>query len=288
MNPAAPLKFGSLEGWTQTARGLHQAAQILGAIRLLTREPVENYLELALRVEKIGVSSENLPSGGSLKLDFQEGTMLVISPSGQVESMTISGRTQAGLLEVLLETLHRQGQPLVEAIDGSFESAFLAALKAKHHKLDGSLQVSNTDPMQIDTKLSATYGMALWRTFGAISRWRSRLTGFVTPAVVWSEHFDLSTLWFAGEKHDENAPHMNFGFAPFDAEFDQPYLYAYAYPMPEGFEQLPLATGAQWHTQGWKGMVMPYGVLEASDDPEALIENALEVVFHSLAPSLKP
>jgi hypothetical protein len=281
------LKFPSLIGWADTARGLHRAAQILGAIRMLTREPLENYLELALRVEANGLSSESLPSGGSVALEFAKGVLVVSSASGQRVELPISDRTQAGLLEMMLETLQAQRQPLVEAQDGSFSAAFVAALHAKGHMLDGSLQVTNTDVLQVDLRQGASYGSLLWRAFTAVSRWRARLTGFMTPVVVWAEHFDLSTLWFATEQHNENAPQMNFGFAPFDAEFSQPYLYAYAYPMPENFEALPLPTGAHWHTQGWKGMVLPYDVLEQADDPETLIETTLEAVYQSLAPSLK-
>jgi Family of unknown function (DUF5996) len=285
--PATPTPFPSLEGWSQTAHSLHRAAQILGAIRMFTGTPVENYLELGLRVEAFGLSSEPLPSGGSVELNFVRGELIVSSPSGQRRPILISGQTQASLLEKVLETLHSQGQALVQVKEGSFGMAFLDALHVKHHALDGSLEIMNTDRLVVDVNVAATYARVLWQAFTATSRWRSRLAGFVTPVVVWPEHFDLSTLWFATDQHDEQGSHMNFGFAPFDAEFSQPYLYAYAYPMPEGFETLPLPTGAIWHTEVWKGMVIPYSVLEQSSDPEALIESAFEAVHQTLAPSLQ-
>ena len=276
------MRFPTLKGWTATAHGLHRAAQILGAIRMLVRDPVENYLELALRVLPHGLSSEALPSGGSVELDFTQAALNVIAPNGQREVLPIAGRTQAALLETVLNTLHAQGQALVEAKNGSFTAAFLEALHAKHHTLDGSLQVTSNEVIGVDRQVSADYAHVLWRAFTATARWRSRLTGFVTPVVVWPEHFDLSTLWFQSDQHNENAPHLNFGFAPFDAEYTTPYLYAYAYPMPEGFENLPLPEGAHWHTQGWKGMVLPYSVLEQSGNPEALIEAAFEAVWRVL------
>ncbi len=282
-----PATFPTPEGWSQTAHSLHRAAQILGAIRMFTRTPVENYLELGLRIEAFGLSSEPLPLGGNVELNFVRGEVIVSSSSGQRQSILIGGQTQASLLEKVLETLHSQGQALVQAKDGSFGMAFLDALHAKHHSLDGSLEITNTDRLVVDAKLSANYARVLWSAFTATSRWRSRLSGFVTPVVVWPEHFDLSTLWFATDQHNERGNHMNFGFAPFDTEFSQPYLYAYAYPMPDGFETLPLPTGAIWHTEGWKGMVIPYGVLEQSGDPEALVESVFEAVHQTLAPSLQ-
>ncbi len=284
---ATAATFPILEGWSQTAHSLHRAAQILGAIRMFTRPPVEHYLELGLRIQAFGLSSEPLPSGGNVELNFVRGEVIVSSPSGQRQSILISPQTQASLLEKVLETLHSQDQALVQAKDGLFGMAFLEALHAKHHTLDGSLEIMNTDQLFVDANVGEAYARVLWQAFTATSRWRSRLAGFVTPVVVWPEHFDLSTLWFDTEQHDEQGSHMNFGFAPFDAEFSQPYLYAYASPMPEGFETLPLPTGAIWHTQGWKGMVIPYGVLEHSSDPEALIESAFEAVHQTLAPSLQ-
>lgn len=281
------MKFPSLSGWADTARGLHRAAQILGAIRMLTREPVENYLELALRVLPHGLSSEALPSGGRVELDFERAAMIVTAPSGQGIALSTSGRSQAALLEAVLTTMNAQGQPLVEASSQGFTPNFLKALEAKGHTLNGSLTLTDTERLEVNRKLSADYVRVLWQAFTATARWRARLTGFVTPVVVWPEHFDLSTLWFVTEGHDENAPHMNFGFAPFDAEFDQPYLYAYAYPMPDGFEALPLPDGARWHTQGWKGMLISYDVLESSHDPEGLIESAFETVYGSLGASLR-
>ena len=44
----------------------------------------------------------------------------------------------------------------------------------------------------------------------------SSFFGPQTPIVVWPEHFDLSTLWFPTNDRSDEAPVMNFGFAPFD------------------------------------------------------------------------
>jgi hypothetical protein len=110
----------------------------------------------------------------------------------------------------------------------------------------------------------------------------------MTPIVVWPEHFDLSFLWFAGQQADDRHPHMNFGFAPFSDDLDRPYLYAYAYPMPERFEQLPLPEGATWHTEGWQGMVYPYDTLAASTDPDGQVEAIFAQIDATLAPSCRP
>ena len=117
--------------------------------------------------------------------------------------------------------------------------AMLAALEAKGRApgpKGGGL--TGDAPLAVDAPTSAAYGEALYRVFTAVARFRARLAGPQTPIVVWPEHFDLSTLWFPTGDRSDSAPQMNFGFAPFDSSYPRPYLYAYAYPMPEGFEQL--------------------------------------------------
>ncbi len=281
------MKFPPLTNWEQTSHGLHQAAQVLGAIRMLTRDPVPNYLELALRIEADGLSTERLPSGGEVRLDFERGVVVCAPKDGRAMAVSLAGRTQASLLESILTALHAQDQSLVAQQDGSFSAAFLTALQARNHPLIGSVEIGGTDALEVDRALGAEYAHVLNRVLTATARWRSRLAGFVTPVVVWPEHFDLSTLWFATSEVSESAPQMNFGFAPFDSVDPRPYLYVTAYPMPEGFETLPLPMSARWHTEGWNGAVVPYGELVRAEDPEALIESVFEAIHAVLSPTLR-
>ena len=139
----------------------------------------------------------------------------------------------------------------------------------------------------VDPQVSGQYMDALYRIFTAVARFRARLTGPMTPIVVWPEHFDLSFLWFATDKATDEFPHMNFGFAPFDAETERPYLYAYAYPMPDAFERLPLPARARWHTSGWRGALVPYDALTAVEHPEAEIEAIGAAIYGVLSPTLR-
>jgi hypothetical protein len=281
------MKFPPLENWEQTSHSLHQAAQILGAIRMLTRDPVPNYLELALRIEPDGLSTERLPSGGEVRLDFERGVVVCAPKDGRSMAVTLAGRTQASLLESILAALNAQDQSLVAQKEPSFSATFLAALQAKNHPLIGSVEIGGTDALEVDRALGTEYAHMLNRVFTATARWRSRLAGFVTPVVVWPEHFDLSTLWFATDEVSERAPQMNFGFAPFDSIASRPYLYVTAYPMPDGFEKLPLPMGARWHAQGWNGAIVPYDELARAEDPEALIESMFEAIHAVLSPTFR-
>jgi hypothetical protein len=277
-----------LNNWEASSHSLHRAAQLLGAIRMLVRESVPNFLELALRIEPYGLSTDTLPSGGTVVLDFNKAAVNVNTKDGEYICIHLEGHTQASLLETILKVLASQGQDLVKKKGDSFTEAFLLALHAKGHKLDGSLELTSKASLVVDTNISAEYGQALYRVFTATARWKAKLVGQQTPIVVWPEHFDLSTLWFATDKATESSPHMNFGFAPFDGNHSRPYLYAYAYPMPKDFEKLPLPKPAQWHTSPWKGVYVPYDELAKVENPEVLIESIFEAIYSILAPTLNP
>lgn len=278
--------FPTLSDWETTSHSLHRAAQLLGAIRQLVRVPVRNYLELAMRIEATGLSTDRLPGGGNVLLDFQRVALVYTPAIGEGATIPLAGQSQRSLFEALLRTMAERGETLAPPSGTqSYVAALLAALAAKGHVFQPKPgELTDETPLVINAQTSANYGRTLYRVFSAVARFRARLAGPQTPIVVWPEHFDLSTLWFATNDDHEEAPSMNFGFAPFDQAISDPYLYIYAYPMPEGFERLQLPQGVEWHTEGWKGALVPYAALARADDPELLIESTCEAVYRLLAP----
>jgi hypothetical protein len=281
----------TLAGWDGSSHSLHRAAQLLGTIRQLAFPRQPNYLELALRVEASGLSTDVLPSGGVVLLDFVRAAVVYTPARGERVTILPAGQSQESLLEALLIAMDVRGEGLVSRPDDqwSHTQELLMRLDRLGHPYHPERHgLTDTAPLSVDTGVAADYGQALYRVFTAIARFRARLAGPQTPVVVWPEHFDLSTLWFATNDRGNEAPAMNFGFAPFDASIERPYFYAYAYPMPEGFERLPLPTPARWHTDGWRGVFVAYDDLARADDPEALVEALCEQVYRLLAPTLLP
>ena len=279
----------TLTNWEQTSHSLHKAAMLLGAIRQLVRPREANYLELALRIEPTGLSTDVLPTGGNVLLDFTQAALVYTCPHGERHpAIPLTGHSQVSLLEALLGLMADHDEAIAPPQPGqSYVASFLAALESSGHVFKPKPGELTSDmPLAVDRSVSAEYARAVYRVFTAAARFRARLAGPQTPIVVWPEHFDLSTLWFPTNDRSDTAPLMNFGFAPFDGATERPYLYAYAYPMPEGFETLPLPAPAGWHTEGWKGLFVAYDDLARADDPEALIESLFERVYELLAPIL--
>jgi hypothetical protein len=265
-----------------TAQELRKAAQVIAAIRLLELEHSPHYLEFSLNVKAEGLSTAILPSRGEVTLDFKQSSIRVIAPNGKITSVSLAGNSQVSLFEAVLGAMSIDG--VSSAPDGSRLNALLTAIKAKGRPVvPDRANYADPTPFKIDPQLASDYADAVYHVFTAIARFRARLEGYMTPLVVWSEHFDISFLWFATEEAAESAPHMNFGFAPFSPGFERPYLYAYAYPLPGSYDPPELPAPARWNTERWTGVVLDYDDMRKPADPEGFIEDSCLGIYRSLA-----
>ncbi len=278
----------NLEFARPTIGSLHSVARLLGALRLLVHERQPNYLELGLRIDPDGVSSDLLPGGGAVLLDFTRLVLVYTPRSGAAVSLPLSSHTQANLLEALLATVHaRELNAVFPAPEvGSYTDAMFAAAEGFVSRIKPRRDhLSDQAALSFDARAASDYAQALFSIFTGVARFRARLNGAQTPIVVWPEHFDLSFLWFAAVP-DEAHPHLNFGFAPYSAGIDEPYLYAYAYPYPAQYAAPALPSGARWHTEGWTGMVLPYSEIARQGDAKAYVEACCAATFRALLPLL--
>ncbi len=285
------MKLPALTNWEATAHSLHKAAQLLGGIRTLFIDPVPNYLELAMAIKPEGLSTGPMPFGGEVILNFRQAAMVYEPEAGRPVAVSLAGHSQVSLFEAVLAALAANGKTLAPKTDQhrSLIDAFLDALLARGHRPQPKRERFTSEaPLEIVPQLAADYADALYRIFTATARFRARLTGPMTPIVVWPGHFDLSTLWFATDNATESGPQMNFGFAPFSEGIPRPYLYTTAWPLPAGFgAPATVPPLAYWNTTGWTGMVVPYDELVKVDDPEAFIEETFAAIYKALAPVLR-
>jgi len=260
------MALPSLANWDSTRTGLHQAAQVVGAIRKLDATPLPNYLHLALEVVPQGVTSGELaPSmGGELVLDFAQRAIVYTGPAGTVNPVPLEGHTQVSLLDAVLAAMEQTGHP------GQPDRA----------------KITGGEPLNIHPDAGREYQQALYSIYTAIARFKARLFGSMSRMVVWPHGFDLSFLWFARGMDEGQDPHLNFGFSPGSPGFARPYVYSYAHPKPPGMFDTRLPDGARWNTDPWTGIAIDYEVLAAEADSEAALENKLLQIHAALAPLL--
>ena len=253
-----------LDNWETTRDSLHRAAKIFGQIRKILVKPQPNSLHLALTAIPQGVTTSILlPSGNEFILDFGEARVDYYSPAN---------------IEVFAVSLENSS-PRQLMID------LMSQMRTVQFATISLTEPDDDEPFAIDRKQAAAYAQALYRVSTAIGRFRDKLSGAMTPLVVWPHNFDLSFLWFPGDDADENTqPHLSFGFAPYSDGFGQPYVYVYARPTPDGAKDVPLPVPARWNTKGFTGIVIDYADLLVEDEPEAMIVSALGEIYRVLSP----
>lgn len=266
--------------WLATVQNLHQAAKLLGVLRILRLPHQPNYLEMGLKVVPDGVSTDVLPGGTEVILNFEQATYVVQHAGQAVETLSLAGKSTPEALAALVKALYAAELSAHLAHEEDVAGFITAAQKAGHDFENEENKLSDGE-LTFDTTLGRAYADALYRVFTGIARFRARLNGAMTPLVVWPGHFDLSGLWFAGSQAEESAPHLNFGWSPYGGGINEPYLYAYAYPMKDLPELPKPAAPAYWHTEGWKGIVVLHREI-AAEQVEAHTEQLCLNIYETL------
>lgn len=282
------MPLPTLKKWGKTSKTLHQAALLFAPLRSAVAIPEPNHLHLAMNVYPYGLA-RGMGQGSELGFDFKRGELIYYSPSGGETTFVLTDHTQASLFEALLATMKQDvlADFLADVRGETLVPGFLEKLnseKGTSYKLE---DVYNDDLIGFKSKVVSKYADVLYTVFTGIARFKARLIGPMTPIVVWPEHFDLSTLWFATPEMEESKPHMNFGFAPFSASFEQPYLYAYAYPYPEGYQPPTLPGHAYWHNDDYTGVAVDYEEIAKADKPELFIEQLCVGIYEALLPAVQ-
>lgn len=251
--------------WPATRQALHEAAQILGAIRAAVAPTQINYLNLGLRVLPGHLTTGPLGSVGEWQLDLRTQTLRWFPLHQRAIDLSARGVTQRVLTDIVVHLLAQAG----------------------HRITLNRARLDSETPMQPNPATATAYGDALTTIFTVFERLRASLPGAKTPLVVWPHGFDLSFLWFARRVASEEHPHLSFGFSPASAGLDRPYFYAYAHPMPPTLVDAPLPEPARWHTAGWTGVVLPYDDLAPREDAEAAVLGILRAVFDQMSSQLR-
>jgi hypothetical protein len=260
------MSLPALSDWGHTRIALHQAAQVVGAIRKIDAEPLPNYLHVALEVVPAGLTSGKLaPSiGGELVLDLPDAAIIYVAPGGDSYSIPIGGNNQTTLMDAVLDIMAKSGHPA---------------------NPDRS-KISGEDSLRIHPGMAEEYHITLYTIYTAMARFRARLFGPMSRMVVWPHGFDLSFLWFARGFDEGSDPHLNFGFSPGSPGFDRPYVYAYAHPKPPGMMDIKLPDVARWNTEPWTGIVIDYDSIAGDINVESTLEQMLLQIHTGLAPLL--
>lgn len=255
------MDLPALANWEATRAALHQIAVVIGAVRVACAESLPNDLHFSLDVSAGGFSTAEMRCGGVLHFDLETLRLAFKRGGCPVFSLDVTGHSQQSLMRRLLGTF------------GDCGYAVQPSMK----------RVTGETTLVLDRAQVMAYRSTLDAVLVALARFRSRLSGQVTPLVLWPHHFDLAFIWFATGGMDEHSDaHVAYGFAPFSPGLDRPYIYAYAWSKSTGYLNLPLVAPAQAISEGYTGLYAAYDALRNEAPFDAAVETML-MKYHNLA-----
>lgn len=244
----------SFEEWRGTLETLHMWTQIVGKIQLALAQPVNHWWHIAQHVTARGLRTGPLAHGDrtfEIDLDFVEHECRVTVSDGGASRFHLPPMGVADFHEKLTSTLDEY----------------------RLHVDFSTRPVEVQDPIPFDEdQLHASYEADhVTRFFHLLSgadrilrRFRGEFIGKSSPVHFFWGSFDLAVSRFSGRpapSHPGGVPNLadwvtreayshevfSAGWWPGNEAFPKPAFYAYAYPEPEGFAEVQVASGGRYH-----------------------------------------
>lgn len=275
--PALPLA-----AWQDTATTLQLWTQIVGKIRLALAPMENHWWQSTLYVSARGLATAPMPYGGEflqIEFDFIEHVLRVQSSSGKTRLLPLAARSVAAFYRDLMAAL--------------VDLAALEEPSANIHIWPVPVEVEEQIPFDQDEKHAAydpEYAHRFWRVLLQVDHvmkiFRGRYCGKASPVHFFWGSFDLATTRFSGRSAPliQTAYHVakyvmqeayvdecsSVGFWP-GAGLGEPAFYAYQYPEPPGYSEIPVQPAAAYYHPTMKEFILPYEAVRSEPNWQALV-----------------
>lgn len=274
------------EAWQPTCDTLHAHTQVLGKLAAALAPPEPQLQHAALRLTTRGWETALLPapdaSGGLVvALDLSSHEAVVEHSDGRARRIALQpNRPVADVTREVLATVADLVGPV--HIDANPQEVPWTA------PLDEDYEHATYDPTQVDTYFAMATQAAL-----VLAQLRAPYRGRSTPVNAWWGTFDLAVGLFSGEAVDSpsndfimrnsaNAEQIEVGWWPGDARYPRAAFFAFAFPMPEGFDRATLAPPeARWDPDLGEYLLDWEDVRSAADPRLAAVDFGLSAIRHA-------
>lgn len=276
--------------WQATRDTLQLYTQVVGKVRLANEPPTNHWWNVALYVSARGLTTSLMPhpTGPAFQIDFD----LV---DHRLDVITVAGDTRS---------LDLGPNPVAD---------FYAAVMSMLGDLDVATEIWPM-PVEIpgaipftDDRVHASYDAdavhRFWLALVEMERvfkvFRTRFVGKSSPVHLFWGGLDVASTRFSGRTappHPGGAPNCgphvmleayshevsSCGYWPGPPGTEGTF-YSYAYPDPPGYRDAPVApAGARWD-HGLSEFVLPYELVRAAADPDAVLLEFLQSTYEGAA-----
>ena len=302
---AEPWPELPLDRWRGTRDTLHLWTQMVGKTLLAAVPPQNHWWHTTLRVSARGLASQPVPFDGrtiDLELDFIDHVLALRTSDGRRKSIPFEPRTVHAFYEEYVAALASLGvgahiwtRPVEVADPIPFERDEV------HHDYDREWARRFWEVLRrCDQTLKGLAGSFLGKQspvhffWGGFDLAATRFSGRRAPPRPGADAILLGALLAillrpgADAMNREAYSHevISFGFWPGGAavggvSVDEPVLYAYAAPEPEGFRAAKVAPAAARYDERLGEFLLPYADVRRAPDPAAAIREFCESVYRA-------
>lgn len=277
--PALPLAQ-----WRETCDTLHLCVQIAGKVRLALSPPEPEWAHVALYVTPHGLTTGPIPYRDrtfEIVFDFVEHRVAIVVSDGTIREVPLEPRSVAG-----------------------FYRWFVNALaELDLHARIWPMPVEVADPIRFDrderhaaydAEAAGRFHRVLALVDAAVKRHRAPFRRRHTLVQFFFGTFDLAYARFSGRpatppsddvimRGAMDAEEICVGFWPGDARFPEPAFWCYAYPKPDGAEQLKVEPAQAFWSDAMGEFVLRYDDVRRAPSPEDSIDKFLTSTFDGLS-----
>jgi len=272
--------------WSATCDTLHAHTQVLGklAVALAPREPQLQHA--ALRLTTRGWETPVLPApdgSGAIGVALDLHAHDAVAEHSDGRTVRVALRPNRAVGEVTREVL-----AAVADLVGPVRIDPRPQETPWTTPLDQDEEHATYDPAQV-----AAYFDAATRAALVLAAARAPYRGRSTPVNAWWGTFDLAVSLFSGRaaeppsdsfimRNSANAEQIEVGWWPGDARYPRAAFFAFALPMPAGFERATLKPpAAHWNTDLGE-YVLDWDDVRAAPDPHGTaLEFARSAIQHA-------
>jgi hypothetical protein len=279
-----------LAAWSETCDTLRLWTQIVGKVRIALTPLVNHWWNATLLVTARGLTAPALPYQGrtlDIVFDFIHHRLDIETSDGHKESLKLEAMTVA-----------------------DFYARFMAAL----HRLDIEMRIWTT-PCEIEgavpfdrdrrhAQYDAVYAQRFWRALlqaqRVMNEFRARFIGKASPVHFFWGSFDLAVTRFSGRTAPPPTSVMpnvapwvmteayshevsSCGFWPGNGGYGRAAFYAYAYPEPAGYGDVPIHAAGAFYDKGLGQFILPYDDVRQARDPDALLLGFFQETYEAAA-----
>jgi hypothetical protein len=288
--PSAAWPAQDYPDWPETLATLHLWTQVVGKVRLALAPWLNHGWQVPLYIDVRGLTTSPVPHGrGLLRIDFDfiDHRLWMRTSDGGERSLALAPLSVAAFHRGVMAGLAELG---VEVNIRTLPNEVPAPIRFEDDEIHAAY----------DAQSVHTFWRVLMQADRVLRLFRTAWLGKASPVHFFWGSFDLALTRFSGRRappHPGGVPGLpdavtreayshevsSAGFWPGNAASPHAAFYAYAYPLPPGYDQAAIEpAGARW-LAAMGQWILPYEAVRTAADPDAALLRFLQTTHAAAA-----